>query len=620
MKNRKTFILLSAHSSPGQFSALFKKKNAWFYIGTDFQILLRWKTAFEAIGTYVSLSKEIEEYGLKLRREYLDYIAGMSEENNSLAWWATKIADKDPNGSDFYLYICMLSYFKNKMDALDDGSVIVSENIFFLDSFASLATSLGIRCINKYGVRKIAAYMEFYYRLGGRAVKFLLLSAYRQWTAQSTGGRIHNKGNKPACLIRTFVKDECFSDDGSFKDVYFGPLADWLQKKGHAVCIIPENMRLSRSFRSAVEFYRKSAQYRFLLAEDFLGMGDYIRCLAQGIKGMFGMRLNPMFRGMNISSLLTGDRLKYGLHGMKMIRYYYLCRRLRDAGIHPGHVILTFENKFMDKPFIMGVKHYLPDTAAIGYQHCAHYPLVLSFFTTEKEAGYAPLPDRIVTSGDEFCRILEEEGFPKKIIVSGPSLRFGYLFDERKGEQDCSPGRKIVLIVLPPYMKAALEMSLSVRTALHRAEDMDVLFKVHPAQRSALTAMLDELNIPPHFKVTAEPVPALLARADVAVSMGSTAEFEIIGSGVPLIRLRREIGFTFSPWIDGYEETTPASELMGRICFFLDMPVQEKRKLRERGTRALGKYFAPASENLMRRFIAELPDERHSSAKSSPAL
>jgi surface carbohydrate biosynthesis protein (TIGR04326 family) len=608
MKNNsysKHFFLLSAYSSPEGRLSLFSKKNEWYYIGTDYQMFLRWKTVLDSVGIYRSLSKVVEEYGLRLRNNFLEYIAEMSEKNNSLAWWMTSLADKDPSASDFYLSICLLNYFSENMSDLEDGSIIIAENPFFLTSFSTLALSNKVRCVNLYRRTKIFKYILLIYRLFGRSVKFLVESAYELWIARKTGiAAIKKDGKDHAIIIRTWVKDDCFKEDGSFKDNYFGRLIDWLQEKGYAVWIIPEPIRLSQSLWSVFEYYKKQKSYSFMLTENYLRYSDYIKCLAIGLKGIVSSKIISEFLGMDISGLIAGERLKHGLNGLTMIRYYYFCKRLSDSGINPQRVIMTYENKFMDKAFLIGIKHFLPNTITIGYQHCAHYPLLLNFFTCAKEIPYLPLPDIIITSGEGFCKILEEEGFPKERIFPGPALRFEYFYQKKNDIPPPPYRRKAVLIVLPGDLETVQEITLIVRSAMQNSEDLDLLFKVHPSRHAAITELLLSLDLPRNFIIVTEPISSLLRRVDGAISIGATtAEFEIINAGIPLVRLRKELGFTFSPWIKGFEQNTSAEELREKISVFLSLQPKEDVELREIGAKTVRNYFGTINEKNMRMFF-----------------
>jgi surface carbohydrate biosynthesis protein (TIGR04326 family) len=610
--SKQKILLISAYSIPQKKIKYFNNHSRWFYIGNDFNMFLRWKTHFSTVGTYFSLSTIMEEYGLKLREDFLNYIAEMSAANNSLAWWATSLADKDPSGSDFYFLLCLLVYFNEHIDEFTSDTIIIAENPFFLDAFAELATKQGYRCHRLYHLKKLQIHIKLYFKLLGRAIKFFFLSAYEIWLSRRLGTHFstdQDEKNK-SIIIRTWVKDACFKNDGSFEDIYFGKLIDWLQKSGHPVWIIPENMTLSKSRKTVFKYYKKNKSYHFILPEDFLRFSDLIRCLLIGVKGQTNLKLVSKFKSLDISALLTGESLKYGFHGLRMIRYYFFCKRLKNAGIKPKRVIMTFENKFMEKLFIIGLKSFLPETMTIGYQHCAHYPLLLNFFTCKKEIPYLPLPDLIITSGEGFCRILKEEGYPEEKLIAGPALRFDNLFQKINLRKGFNNQRKSVLVVLPADLKMVHEISLTILSAFQDLESTDVLLKVHPSQHIAISNLLSSLKMPSYFKIVKEPLVFFLNKVDAAIAAGSTtAEFEIIAAGIPLVRLRRELGFTFSPWIEGFDQTTSKEALKEKMYYALNLSIDQKEILIKKGKEILYDYFTPISDTQMSKFFS-IPELR----------
>jgi len=600
------FYLIAADRLYYSNLKFIKNRIIWFYIGTDYNLFSRWRTFLSPIGTYSSLSTITEEYGLKFREDFLNYIAEMSAKNNSLAWWATSIADKDPSGSDFYLLLCLLAYFNEHINNYTTDAVIIAESPFFLDAFAEMAAKQNYRCHRLYHLKKLQIRLRLYSKLFGRAVRFLLLSAYEIWLTRRSGTHfsIAQDELNRLIIIRTWVKDACFKNDGSFEDIYFGKLIDWLKDKGHPVWIIPEHMTLSKSRKAVFKYFKENKSYDFLLPEDFLRISDLLRCLWVGAKDLTNLKLVKKFKSLDISPLLAGECLKNGFHGLTMIRYYYFCKRLNNAGINPKRVIMTFENKFMEKLFLLGLKSFLPETVTVGYQHCAHYPLLLNFFTCKKEIPYLPLPDLIVTSGEKFCHVLKEEGYPEERLRPGPALRFDYLFREVSSSEVYVDRRKTVLVVLPADLKTIYEMMITILTVMRDSESVDILLKVHPSQHAAISQVLFSLKMPDHFKIVKEPLESVLTKADAAISAGSTtAEFEIIAAGIPLIRLRRELGFTFSPWIEGFDQTTSAEDLKEKIDRSLNLTAVEKEKLRKIGKTVLGHYFTPIDDERMKQFL-----------------
>lgn len=100
----------------------------------------------------------------------------------------------------------------------------------------------------------------------------------------------------------------------------------------------------------------------------------------------------------------------------------YKCNRLAQYKIKA--FVYVYENQSWEKVCCKILRNH--GVRLIGYQSSGFSPVFLNFFPTMEDAGQQPMPDILLTVGDNFRRYLKENGHYNIRVEPFAALRFSY--------------------------------------------------------------------------------------------------------------------------------------------------------------------------------------------------
>jgi surface carbohydrate biosynthesis protein (TIGR04326 family) len=369
---------------------------------------------------------------------------------------------------------------------------------------------------------------------------------------------------------------------------------------------------LDRSNRAAWRVMT-DADSGVLAPRSFYRSSDYLFALRIGFE-QARMSLGALtLAGKDVTGLFEADRHRFAFDGgaLEAILSYRLPMRLAEAGYGPDLFIEPFENMIPEKSLILGFRRYLPRTRLVGYQHSTVPPMLLCNFVTAGESRIAPLPDRVVCSGKLFRDVLVANGLPSELAVVGPALRFAHLWSRPPRTDHDPDDAGAVLVALPLTLDAAVELLWQVLDALGPSDDVQVLVKPHPmvAMEQVLSAGRVQ-QLPEHFHVVTGSMEDALRRSYAVVSFGSSALYEAVAAGVPILVVARESGLDLNPlvWHKDLDDVcrTPAAIREGLIRA-RDLGAVERERYRDRAERLRGD-FGEVNDETMSAFVDGLID------------
>jgi hypothetical protein len=410
---------------------------------------------------------------------------------------------------------------------------------------------------------------------------------------------------RPHILLRTWVDETCLGQDGVFRDRYLPDLCKWLESRGYAVTTIPVLVNLKRSYRSAWKWLRGSNQ-NFLNPFLFYRPADYWFALSQAWQQLALPKGASFLGDMDATRLFDEARWFHAWDGtLTSILMYRLPRRLSEKGIPIALFIDLFENMIPAKPLILGFRHYCPETRLVGFQNGALPPNVLCLYVTQGEAEFAPFPDRIVCNGPFFRDILVQEGLPADRVVAGPALRYQHLWNEvLQAEVVCRQG---VFVPLPLMESDAVELLSKLIEAFGAEPQITLSLKLHPM--SSLKRLLDAARVsslPENFTVVAGDISAWLARAQVVIALSTSALYEALAAGVPVVPVGRDTALDFNTlaWHPEFErQYCSATEIRQETLRLMQISAAELQVYRSRGRQILTDSFGPVNDATLRSFI-----------------
>lgn len=597
---------------------------SWVYCGPDYQKLQAWERRMPETWTKITLGPLLHDAAGELKAGFLDAVAALGRKHNSIAWWLSEIAERNPTISPLFLNCCYLKAVMNIVEKTDRNLCIIAESEALLDTLDMHLERDGDGSIEVVYpdrvprlIKKICrafdimfhaawhlprAWFSFLkWRLGARRAARASKKKFRA-TASS--------GDMPAVLLHTFIDESCFQENGGFAERYWGCLPQWLEKKGYRVAFIPYLYNLQRSAREAYAWLRSSTA-RFYIPEDYYSLLDYLKTFLPLVKLLFLPRGRVAVGDLDITELVREERKRQvlGTRVPRALLYYYLPRRLKQRGVRADYIMMTFENHIWEKMLLLGFKKNFPAVKAVGFQHSSFSPFYLCNLILSGEADIAPYADRIVCNGEFFKNILIQHGLPVDCVVTGSALRYEHIQNTHNDERRCSSQHTTILVALPLEEDSVNELIKKTAAAFSEDRSFSVWVKPHPLMPGDAVLRAFGGGVPKNFKIIHEKLDQLLAEAGVLITTGSTASFEALARGVSIVRVGRETNLDLDPllWFEDYAKTcyTPV-EIREETMRLLMRTEDKKQRAIVRAQEIIRACFNPVTDEGLLQFLPEL--------------
>ena len=332
-------------------------------------------------------------------------------------------------------------------------------------------------------------------------------------------------GSRADTLLVTWVDGRSFDDAGTYRDPHLGPLGDLLRERGHEVALLARILPSAPYGETAARLAATSE--RVYLPEAFLTTADRRRCWKQAHAFDPAIPADARVGGVPAArlarELVTHQRISHA----EALSYDPLLGHLAAGGMRPDRLVFPWEGHAWETAMIAAARRHLPGTEVIAYDNLNFSRFALSLYPGRAELGLRPLPDRVVTNGTTFARVLGEGGFPAERIRVGCALRHAHLYAGDGTEPAAATGDRVVLAAGSIDAAQTIEML----EAAHAAFGDDLLVKLHPAS--------DVARI--HAAVTApvayadRPIGDLLRTARAMIYTYSVVPYEALAAGVPPI-------------------------------------------------------------------------------------
>lgn len=564
----------------------------WIYCGDDYLDMLRWERALPGCER-ISYADRLSGTFRRLRPDLIRWTAGLGAPYGaSLAWWMSALAGKNVMSTSIFVHICYLDVLSQIVrERPDDRLLIVCEHEYLLAAIRRMLHAAGRQAVRTAGWRaSFAAYaLSEAARIAYRWIKWIGAQAGRLAAARLTRSLRRDAVPGVAAkqvLMHTCIDDACLAADGTFSDRYFCGLADWLRGRGYQVTLLPWVYNTRRNVFWILRWLRSSRE-SFLLPEDYLRAADYFECARQLVRAGCILKGEHRFGDFDVTPLVLRERLivtSPSLH-MQFLLYGPALARWIAQGHACDVFIDTFENAPPERPQIASLRKCSPRTLLIGYQHGATSLREFLPYAIEPDEWQRGLfPDRIVCSGEFTAGLLVQGGFPRSHVVAGPAVRYRHLIEpppagaeEREGRPEGASPRRI-LVLLPLELAGAVELVhrlLAIREFFAQRA-LGLAVRAHPMTDRAVLLRYCGLNgLPAGWTWSDALLAAELARAQIVIAAATNAQVDAAASGVPVICVRRELGFDYNfldYWCDDYPicRSVAPEELTGRLTQILE--------------------------------------------------
>ncbi|HUK92632.1 MAG TPA: hypothetical protein VLU98_01200 [Methanomicrobiales archaeon] len=477
----------------------------------------------------------------ELAGEFHRFVAALNRVNGGLLWWAGPLASKNPFDSSLYESLARYTALVVQLAKRTGGSSrprIAGGDPFLSGDLRTACRELGLDCGFERGDRLEGLRQD----LRGiiYSVYFIFINIYKKILIRACLGRSLDRvlgGPTPVYLIRSWIDHRSFDPQGKYTDAYFGNLPVYLADSQRVVVVAG----IVWTYPYLVALKKIRAQYpgvTLVPQEYFFTVPDIIRAALLPFSGGRGLSGEALFFGHDVKKTvlraIRADRASLQIrHNLAV---YYITRRLAEK-LTVTRFTYSFENHAFEKMMILALRERSPETRITGYQHGGISRMLLSYFLAEGEAASVPLPDGILTTGEEPRRVLAGEGhYPESVVEAGCALRYEYL----QGLAVRSRGKGGSLFVpLPVDIEAARAvLDIVIRTVGDRP-DYTVKIKNHPlVPRQAVLGDEEGRDLPPNISWDlGQSTRDLLLGSDTVLYTQTTTCLEALMLGIPVVYL-----------------------------------------------------------------------------------
>lgn len=450
------------------------------------------------------------------RQAYTRMIAEASAPRSaSPDWWATAAAARNTYRSAIFRLCTQIALVRALRAQGRMPSQILTDQADFV---APLRQVAGPARVVAVGCRSRRNDLRNFVSAAGDAARL----SWRRWRA----GQKPRRFDQPVILLDVFAFDGDLTAKG-VKDRYFAGIDDTMPPAWRDRLFRLPTWFGIRDIGAAIAAARACPR-PVLVKEDFLRLSDYVYALTHVFRLAFARRPLATFESVALGRVLFREQLAdvFSQSTQEALLNYRLCWRLRERGVPVRLVVDWFEGQQLDKCLHLGLHHFLPDAAVVGYQGAAPRRAYHSFFVAAHELAAHVAPPRLVVPGTAYPQLARLLA-PELDVVPGPAFRF----QPPATFVRVPPERRAIIVMLPvsiPDSGAMLD-ALAASTL----PDGPVEIKPHPthgpAEQAALAAIV------PAFAWTGQTVQECYARAAVVVTCGSNSALEALALGIPVV-------------------------------------------------------------------------------------
>jgi len=545
----------------------------WAYLGTSVrtrEAVARW---LEPGPQQIALTDLLQGTARSLRTLYIEYIGRLGVESDSPGWWFSSLSEKSPTMSNAFLHICYAAVAVELCCRYKESEtlVLVVESPEVRRAVAAHLRESGARFTEvreSFGSR-LAAIARDWAEMLARRVYWIGRQVSRMAVARALGfsaGVMNGAGEaRPWVLLHNWMDDTCFTAKGQYRDGYFGPLREELQKRGLAVAVVATVLSKNSNYRRILGLLKRSG-IPLLVPEAALTPGALLRWTASLPVRPSQRRAWPRFQGLDVSAIMDRvervDWINPRAATVRMIpEIVSQWRRRVDARAF----IYTYEGQSWERGYCLAMREHFPQAKLIGYQHATVSPMWMSHFLSQAEWGKVDFPDRLVTNGWHPYNLLRQNGIPERTLACGGAFRYDALLSVLPAPARGTSGSPVtrVLVTLPILQAQAAELLLAALRAFADPQTFQVTLKFHPHLPTG--RVLREAGIgpfPAHVSVEEKPLSELLRDADVLVYTYSATALEALAAGVPVVHFASGCDIDMDPLasFDGIRVSTGTAE------------------------------------------------------------
>lgn len=372
----------------------------------------------------------------KFLKEYVSLIGTVGVEQNHILWWATDIASKNRFTSSFgkILQEFWIAHRAIYFDGYDSLFLIncswpIENTLRKMLKQIGLVDKLWEMVQNVYYFSKTFFYKLFYCTRTGLKVCWNIFVVHKL-----LGITIRDRLNKEHAysVIKSFILQGSFSAQGVYQDNYFGILPQVLASEGPVFILA----MVLTGFKENIKSIKNSSGILLVPLEYFLKLRDVWHYARKYFYYYPRIKSQLLFSKVDVADILNKELIRSfcKIQLYQLLHYPAMKRMLKQICLKT--FIMTCENNPWERMCIFAIKEVQPLCKILGYSHNVIPQASANMFISYREKGVVPLPDKILTTGEEPKRIMEYYGcYETDFIQSACGLRFQYLLNKPLSER-----------------------------------------------------------------------------------------------------------------------------------------------------------------------------------------
>ncbi len=587
----------------------------WIYLSDDYLSYQAYQQSLKNLATEIPVSKTLHQIALDTRRPYIKWIASAGVARSKEYWWASRVTEKNTMISTTFTDICRLKLLyqilleKKKPILLINASAALAKTIKSDARFLTRVKPLPIWLIiyANWKTRAKAAAVD------NPQLMFILkftLSVMKYagiYFNQKLKGKLKHHQNRNKVVLRhTYVSKSQFIIEQKFNDIYFPNIDEYLKSHGYEPLVLAV-LTGTRSDRKNLITKLSNSKTNFINPHSLYKFLDYLYAFWVAFQTHKVRNQLAFFDEINAFHIISAEALTTAFDNIENILYLRLAKRLTENGYEINAMISEFENMIPEKMLILGFQKYIPKAELIGFQHSALFPLLLCLFTPIEERSFAPMHDKVICNGEFFREILVSEGFPEHRAVVGASLRYSHLWKLQESVRE--EKRHIeydIVIPLSLSLPNTLEL-LTKSISAFAKDDLKVAVKSHPMYSLEMVLHKTGLKaLPDNFCAITDNLGEILAASKVMVGFATTAAFEAVALGIPVVRLRSDVSISLDPleyFGSTFPEATTANELLAIVNDVLSWEDERLARYKVSCEQIINASFTKKNDDSMMHFL-----------------
>jgi hypothetical protein len=509
--------------------------------GKVFFVALEYDTESYKIKDILRVLSDFQEINLNypgFKDKFINLIAKINQENRSLYWWAFNFTNKNPittnlcNKSFNLLVIAEMIKMKTNLLLISNDRILLKaiknwargRNIKVLDY---IKTRFNLKELTKR-ILPIAIFFVYFRTL---IFKFFAWSLAKNVKFDSRDNKIN--------ILFSLINRQSFDEKGIYRDAYFGGLPCYFKNRSLPFAIIGEVL-----FPPYISILKKAINNKegFIIVskEYFLSFVDLTKCFLQS--------LHIFLRPLKIKGPTAIDEVDLRYLIKKSIKEdcistkffsnlcFYYCIKNASKKLNIVKFYYPLENRSFEKMIILALRRFSPQTKIIGYQHASISPRHTNFFLAQKEYEFTPLPNYIITMGEETKEILRKQGrFPESMLKVGCALR------QRTHNNILKQKKKKILnlfVALATNIEEYVKVLVFLDEAFKDNHYYNIWIRPHPVfSLEKALKIIGRLRFK-FYKSEKESLDECFTWADAVLYVHSTLSLEALLRGIPVICIR----------------------------------------------------------------------------------